>query len=780
MNFRATRNERRAAGVLVAVSTLAFLAMVPFANVQLAHLWAFIPTYESALVVNDLTTAALLIGQLRFFRSRRLLALASGYLFTAFLCAAHALSFPGLFSATGLLAAGPQTTAWLYMFWHGGFPLFVIGYALLDGEFASDYALAAWLAATGAVAAVLTAVATSGHDLLPAIMSGNQYTAAMIMVVGSVWLTCVVALVALAKRRERTSLDVWLMVVMFAWIFDIGLSAVFNAGRFDLGFYAGRAYGLLAASLVLAVLLVQDGALYRQLRHANRELRQAKEAALAAERAEAAFLATMSHEIRTPMSGVIGMLELIELTRLEGEQRTMFAVVNESARALMRIVDDILDHSKIAAGKLDLRPQPTSLAAAVQRVFEIYNGNASSKGLQLTRSFDERISPSVMVDEFRVRQILNNLVSNAIKFTVAGSVEIRAELQERRQGVDVVRFTVADTGPGISPEDRARLFKPFSQASRTTAGGTGLGLSICCRLAGLMGGLLEMQSTPGVGTKVHLTLPLPVADSPALPRDDAAALAAPLAGPDLAPTIEEAKRAGALVLVVDDSPINRLLLVKQLGSLGYAAQTAENGLEAVARWSEGNIALVITDCHMPEMNGYELARHIRDCESRNGLRRTPIIACTASALSGESAECFVSGMDDRLVKPVQRDVVRRALQRWLPTASPIDPAAIAELCIGDTRDERRLLERFWSFNGDDAAALRACVAADDLDGVIQAAHRITGASRTVGAVGLADICESIERDARCGNWTAVRSTMPRLERELARIQAHIASMRSAA
>jgi two-component system sensor histidine kinase/response regulator len=779
MNYRATPAERRTAAAVVVVSTLAFLAAVPFAGLQLPQVWAFIPTYESALVVNDLTTATLLFGQLRFFCSRKLLALASGYLFTAFLCGAHALSFPGLFSVSGWLAAGPQSTAWLYMFWHGGFPLFVLGYALLDGEFASRRAIAVTLAATLLGATLLMGLATAGHDLLPAIMTRNQYTASMMLVVGSVWLMCVVALVVLASRRERTSLDVWLMVVMFAWIFDIGLSAVFNAGRFDLGFYAGRVYGLLAATVVLAVLLVQNGALYRQLRYANKELRQAKEAALAGERAEAAFLATMSHEIRTPMSGVIGMLELIALTKLQGEQRTMFAVVHESARALMRIVDDILDHSKIQAGKLDLRPEPTSLAAAVERVFEIYNGNASSKGLKLTRSVDERISSNVMVDPFRLRQILNNLVSNAIKFTAVGGVEIRAELHERRQGIDVVRFTVEDSGPGISPEDRSILFKPFSQASRTAAGGTGLGLSICWRLAGLMGGLLDMESTP-LGTKVHLTLPLAVADAPQLLREEQADDAAPLASLDLAPTVEEAKRAGSLILVVDDSPINRLLLVKQLGSLGYAAQTAENGLEAIAKWSEGNVALILTDCHMPEMNGYDLARHIRECESRAGIGRVPIIACTASALSRESAECFVSGMDDRLVKPVQREVLRRTLQQWLPAASPIDPAAIAELCLVDVCDERRLLERFWSFNTDDARALRACVAADDLEGVIHAAHRITGASRTVGARRLADICEELERDARCGNWTSVRSTLPRFERELERIHAHIASMKSAA
>jgi len=780
--MRAGRGERRAAGIVVAISALAFLAAVPFAGVRLSPIGAFIPAYEAALVINDLTTAALLFGQLRFFRSRALLVLASGYLFTALVTIAHALTFPGLFAPTGLLWAGPQSTAWLYMFWHGGFPLFVIAYAMLKGEFASASDMAWTILATIAAAVLLVIAATAGHDALPAIMAANHYTSLMTTVVGGVWLASFVAIVALWRRRQSAELDPWLMVVMFAWIFDIGLSAVFNNGRFDLGFYGGRLYGLLAAGAVLVVLLVQNSGLYRRLREANTDLRRAKEAALAAQRAEADFLAVMSHEIRTPMSGVMGMLELISLTRLEGEQRAMFEVVRESARSLMRIVDDILDFSKIEAGKLTLQPEPTSIAATIQRVVEIYGGNASSKGLHLDRIVDERISPAVLVDGLRLRQVLNNLVSNAIKFTAEGGVTIRAVLRERRAGVDVVRFTVEDTGAGLSEQERARLFKPFSQAGRAATGGTGLGLFICLRLSALMGGLLEMESVQGAGTKVHLTVPLPVADPEALaaPHAPARDVPARLSSLDLAPTIDEARRAGALILVVDDHPINRLLLIKQLASLGYAAQSAENGLDAVSKWNQGSFALVITDCQMPEMNGFDLARHIRDCEARTGARRTPIIACTANALSNESAECFIAGMDDRLVKPVDRDALRRKLHQWLPAASPIDPAAIAELCGVDSLGERRLLERFWSYNGDDAQALRSCVAADDLDAVVQAAHRIRGACRAVGASGLADICEGIERAGRAGDWTGIRSAMPSFERELGRIHAHIASMRSAA
>jgi signal transduction histidine kinase/CheY-like chemotaxis protein/HPt (histidine-containing phosphotransfer) domain-containing protein len=788
MNFRATRRERRWAAVVIAASTVAFACSVHFAAVALAPVWAFIPIYESALVVTDVTTAALLFGQLRYFHSRALLALASGYLFTALLAVAHVLSFPGLFTPTGLLGGSSQSTAWLYMFWHGGFPLFVIAYAMLRGEFSGTRWIAGAIAWVALAAGSLAALATAGHALLPSIMTGNSYTPLMITVVGGVWLASVVAAIALVSRRERTSLDVWLTVVMFAWIFDIGLSAVFNAGRFDLGFYAGRLYGLMAASLVLVVLLVQNGALYRQARDFNRELRRAKEAALAAERAEASFLATMSHEIRTPMSGVMGMLDLIVLTKLEAEQRTMIEVVRESGRALMRIVDDILDHSKIQAGKLELRPQPTSIATAIQRVLDIYSGNASSKGLQLLRYVDDRISPVVIVDELRFRQILNNLVSNAIKFTQQGHVSLRAELVERREGVDVVRFTVRDTGPGIPAEDAARLFKPYSQAAGAGAGGTGLGLSICTRLSALMGGLLDMETAPEAGTSVHFTLPLPVADPQLLAEQarDRAAQALDRAMPehganlDLAPSIEDARRTHSLILLVDDHPINRLVLAKQLASLGYAAETAENGLDAVEKWSAGGFALIITDCHMPEMSGFDLARHIRACEQRTGAARIPIIACTASAMSRESAECFAAGMDDRLVKPVDREALRSKLQQWLPAACPIDPGVFADLRMEDREEQRELLERFWSYNRDDVQSLRRCADANDADGVMMAAHRITGAARAVGAYGLAEIGERLHGAARAGDWGGIRPALGALERELGRLHAHIESMRSLA
>ncbi|HLW91474.1 MAG TPA: sensor domain-containing diguanylate cyclase [Roseiarcus sp.] len=268
----AGRSERRAALAFVLVSTAAFLMLAAIATRPMAPMPAFIPAYQTALILNDLITAAFLLNQFNALKTRGLLLLASGYLFTATLAVTHLLSFPGLLSANGLVSSGPQTTAWLYMFWHAGFPILVIVYALsgdrrIGEETSPGAAMVLAVALTLGAAAALTLLATIGAGALPAMMRGDHYLTSEPIVIAIVWLLSLLSLLALLLRRPRphSVLDLWLMVVATAWLFDIALSGGLNAGRFDLGFYAGRIYGLMAASFVLLVLMTHHGVLYARL-----------------------------------------------------------------------------------------------------------------------------------------------------------------------------------------------------------------------------------------------------------------------------------------------------------------------------------------------------------------------------------------------------------------------------------------------------------------------------------------------------------------------------------
>ena len=335
----ATRPERRLAFSVIGISAIAFAAAAPFATKPLAPAPAFIPTYQTALIVNDFVTALLLFGQFKFLRLRSLLVLACGYLFTGSIAIAHLLSFPGLFSPTGLLGAGPQTTAWLYMFWHAGFPACVIAYAFLKrGEKPAGRAgagIGAALATVLTAVVAFTALATTGHDALPPIMNGNSYTPTLIFVVSSVWGCSLLALAILSWRRPHTVLDLWLIVVMCAWLFDIALAAVLNAGRFDLGFYAGRIYGLLAASFVLLVLLVENSRLYaRAVESGERDLARAN-----------ASLARHTERLRI-------LHELERAVAREQLPEAIAAAVVEPLRDLLGMPRVIVNEFDLAAGEV--------------------------------------------------------------------------------------------------------------------------------------------------------------------------------------------------------------------------------------------------------------------------------------------------------------------------------------------------------------------------------------------------------------------------------------------
>ena len=526
--------------------------------------------------------------------------------------------------------------------------------------------------------------------------------------------------------------------------------------------------------------------LERRVRERTAQLEETNVQLQAANLAKSSFLSMMSHEIRTPMNGVLGMLELMSLGDLDPQQHSTLEIVRASGRSLLRIIDDILDFSKIEAGKLEVHPEVASIARLVAGVRAVYSGNASSKALVLSAHVDPRISPAVSVDPLRLQQILNNLVSNAIKFTSRGTVHIEATLVERRAGVDTVAIAVTDSGIGIPAEAQAALFQPFSQAGAgiaRTFGGTGLGLSIGRRLATLMGGSISIASEVNRGTTATVTLPLPVADSGLLPaepggeRGEAARIV--LARP-AAPTVAQAEADRTLVLVADDHPINRLLLMRQVTVLGYAAEAAADGREALRLWESGRFALLITDCNMPEMDGYALARAIRAREA-GGETHTPIIACTANALAGEAENCFAAGMDDYVSKPVEISGLMAKLDRWLPlpamaAPAPIDRSVLAEVSDGDVTLERQVLAAFLKVNVEDVANLEHALEERDATRVTREAHRVKGAAAAIGAIPLAQVCARLESAARAGDWASIAAQRDDFRHEAARLNEHLEAL----
>ncbi len=515
----AGEHERRLALVVVVVSALIFLAAAPFAKLQLAAVPAFIPIYECALVVNDFITAALLFGQFTIVRTRAMLVLASAYVFTAFVAAFHALTFPGLFAPTGLLGAGPQSTAWLYMFWHAGFPLLVIAYAWLNRadrapapmQASSPRAILAAIVAAFGAALLLALLATSGQDALPAIMQANRYTPAMIGIVSAVWVFSLLALIALWRRRPRTVLDLWLMVVMCAWLFDIALSAVLNQGRYDLGFYAGRIYGLAAATLVLLVLLMENVVLHTRLAKAHaaerreRQLVQQRTAELAAANRELeAFAYSVSHDLRAPLRAVDGYAKILEEDyggKIDAEGKRKLAVLCTSTRAMGKLIDDLLSLSRLARQPLVKRRIAMDELVG-QTIDELQHAIA---GRRVEFKVEGPLGDA-QGDPVLVKQVLRNLVGNAVKFTrdrQPGVIEIGA----RREPGGEKMYYVKDNGAGFDMQYAAKLFGVFQRLHHADEyEGTGVGLAIVHRLVERHGGRTWAEARPSEGATFFFTL----------------------------------------------------------------------------------------------------------------------------------------------------------------------------------------------------------------------------------------------------------------------------------
>ena len=521
-------------------------------------------------------------------------------------------------------------------------------------------------------------------------------------------------------------------------------------------------------------------------REATRQLEQARADAEAASRAKSAFLAAMSHEIRTPMNGVIGMTEVLAQTDVSTDQRDMIVTIRESANALLTIIDDILDFSKIEAGRMHIENVPVSVPHIVDGLCQSLMPVAERAGVKLTKSIAAGVPSAALSDDTRLRQLCYNLLGNAIKFSGGrpdkpGAVSLSVSARPCA-GDDTrveVSFVVTDNGIGMSADTLPKLFKPFTQAEASTTrrfGGTGLGLAICKRIVELMGGTISVESTVGVGSTFTVRLPLDTdvgtAGDVALgrPKLPTSALGATtrLEPGAQAPSISEARERGRLILVAEDDAINQKVILRQLGLLGHVAEIAGDGREALAMWRAHRYALLFTDLHMPEMDGYELVETIRREEAAG--TRLPIIALTANAVQGEAARATAVGMDGYLTKPLQLNRLQAVLEAHFPneeaapmqaseqppqaatnSACAVDIAVLRGIVGDDPEIVRELLTDYQQSVGKLASELRThCDAGRGREaGAI--AHKLKSSSRSVGALALGDLCAELENAGKAGD-----------------------------
>jgi len=475
------------------------------------------------------------------------------------------------------------------------------------------------------------------------------------------------------------------------------------------------------------------------------------------------FLAMMSHEVRTPLTGVLGMIDLTLDTVLTDAQRMMLLRSRESSLALLTIINDILDFSKIEARKLELESRPLSLAGLVEDVCATLSPEVVRKGIDLDFTVDPQIPEFILGDSVRLRQVLTNLIGNAVKFTRHGGVKVEV----CRDAEGALALSVADTGIGIDAAAAKSIFQPFKQADIATTrryGGTGLGLTIVKQLVGLMRGSVRCESELGVGTRFVVTLPL-VAWEPTVgallaqrTQDRQTKASSPIGG-------------GRRLLLAEDHQINREVITLQLAKLGFACDCAEDGEEAWERLTApgAHYALLLTDCHMPRLNGYDLTTRVRAREAEFGLPRLPIVALTANALRGERERCLSLGMDGYLSKPLQLDELRAALAEALDAASnhaPAEPAKVSDapatpppaepvktysslmqLCGGKLDKVAGLIDIFVGATVDDLKAMDNAAEDRDDTRLRQVAHRLSSACHQLDELEAVAALKAVEQAA---------------------------------
>lgn len=486
----------------------------------------------------------------------------------------------------------------------------------------------------------------------------------------------------------------------------------------------------------------------------------------AASEAKSSFVARVSHDLRTPLHAIRGLAELLTLAEVDPTTRGFAEAIRTEADTLRALVDDLLDLSRLEAGRVELNPVVFPLGASVRGAVDLVRSRAEAKGLELRETIDSAVDRNVWGDGERLRQVLVNLLDNAVKFTDSGSVTIGVRRGER----DDVIIAVRDTGVGVDSEVMARIFEPFGRANEDRTG-TGLGLTICRDLVQRMGGSLDLESTVGQGTLFTIRVPLPRAlghevSTPSPPKE---------------PSLDSRP---PFVLVVEDSPINQLLAAGQLDQLGCRHEIAATGMEALAAFSRKTFDLVLMDWHLPDMDGLETTQWLRDIETQADLGRIPVVAVTARTMTGDRQRCLDAGMDDFLPKPVAMGDLALTLQKWLPAGiagrMAIDPATPSEP-VADTDAIQRLLDDLGdralvatlvtTFLDELPGRLSTIIEANagaDTDAMRRAAHTLKSTSAIVGASDLASIAADIESRARAAE-TPLDEAVAELKAAAARV-----------